>query len=74
MQFFGSNFEKVIIRFYLMMGIVLVAGFTGMWWLALLAFPVLLTAMMSIRFFDKKKATGKRIEMTPKQKEMKEAM
>lgn len=57
-----------------MMGIVLFAGFTGPWWLATLSLPVFLSAMMSLKFFNNKNKTGKRVEMTPKRTEMKEAI
>ena len=38
----------VIWRFYLMMAIIIVAGFTHMWWLCLLALPVFFSALMGV--------------------------
>ena len=46
MKFFEANFVTVIKRFYLMMAVVVIAGFTGVWWLAVLALPIFLSAMM----------------------------
>jgi len=50
---FEANFGKILIRFYLMMAIVIVAGFTGYWALGLLALPIFLTAILG--FGEKKK-------------------
>ncbi len=38
----------VIWRFYLMMAIILIAGFTHQWWLCLLALPVFFSALMGV--------------------------
>lgn len=48
MKAFETNFANVLIRFYLMMTIVIIAGFTGAWPLALLALPIFLTAILGI--------------------------
>jgi hypothetical protein len=45
---FEANFAKILTRFYLMMGVVLVAGFTGYWLLGLLALPIFLTAILGL--------------------------
>ena len=46
--FFNLSFENVLNRYYLMMAIVIVAGFTGMWALGLLALPVFLSTIMGV--------------------------
>lgn len=75
MKAFESNFTNVIIRFYVMMGVVIIAGFTGLWWLAVLALPIFLTGMMSVRFFDKKSTeNGKVVKFDKKDKEQRAAM
>ncbi len=56
MQAFEANFVNVLVRFYLMMAVVIVAGFTGFWPLALLALPVFLTAILG---FGKEKTQTK---------------
>jgi len=57
MTAFEANFGKIVIRFYLMMAVVLVAGFTGFWALGLLALPIFLTAILG---FGKKETQAKR--------------
>ena len=74
MKAFESNFVSTIIRFYLMMAVVIIAGFTGQWWLAVLALPIFLTGLLSIRFFDKKKDSGKVVKMRGSEKQIKEAI
>ena len=50
MRFFELSIPGVIMRFYLMMAIVLVAGFTGVWALSILALPVLISCMTGASF------------------------
>jgi len=59
MKAFELSIGGVILRFYLMMAIVVVAGFIGQWWLAILALPVLLSTMSGIRFSFKAKKEAK---------------
>ena len=40
---------SVVLRFYLLMTVVLVAGFTGLWYLGLLALPIFLSTMLGVR-------------------------
>ncbi len=79
MKAFEAKFTTVIKRFYLMMAVVLVAGFTGVWWLAVLALPIFLSSMMCVKLFDKKDDAGKgkhikMVQMKKERKEMKEAV
>ena len=46
---FKLGFAGVVIRFYMMMAVVLIAGFSGQWWLALLALPIFLSAILAFR-------------------------
>lgn len=50
MKVFELSLGTVILRFYLMMLIVIAAGFIGQWWLALLALPLFLSLMAGITF------------------------
>jgi hypothetical protein len=50
MKLFQVSFSTLIVRFYLLMLIVIVAGFSGYWMIALLALPVFFTALMGIQF------------------------
>lgn len=48
MKVFKLNIAGLVIRFYLLMAVVLVGGFTGFWWIALLALPIFLSAMLGV--------------------------
>ncbi len=50
MRCFSLSFDKVIIRFYLMMGCILIAGFTGYYFLAILALPIFLSTILGVSF------------------------
>gem|GEM_PF-3335939 len=53
------SFTGVVVRFYLMMVIVLVAGFIGQWWLSVLAFPVFLSGLIGLVLKNKSKSTAR---------------
>lgn len=59
MKAFELSIGTVILRFYLMMMIVIVAGFIGQWWLAILALPVFMSIMAGISFSGKKEEQAK---------------
>jgi len=46
MKQFNINIGTMILRFYLMMLVVIIAGFLDQWWLAILAFPIFLSSML----------------------------
>ncbi len=50
MRFFAIPFYDVVLRYYLMMAVVLIAGFSGLYFLALLALPIFLSAFLGISF------------------------
>gem|GEM_PF-1392288 len=50
MKFFEASFATIIIRFYLLMAVAFIAGFAGMPWLGLLCLPLLLSAMLGVKF------------------------
>jgi|GEM_PF-910253 len=47
---FDLNIITLVWRFYLMMGVVIIAGFSGYWLIALLALPIFLSTIMGISF------------------------
>lgn len=53
--FFNLSIKNAIYRFYLMMAVVILAGFTGIWAVAILALPIFLSIMagMGISFETK---------------------
>lgn len=52
---FKANFAQTLIRYYLMMLVVIIGGFTGYWLIALLALPIFLSAIMGYNPFAAKK-------------------
>jgi UPF0716 family protein affecting phage T7 exclusion len=48
MKFFELNFATLLLRYYFMMGVIIVGGFVGQWWLAAIGFFVFLSAIMGI--------------------------
>jgi hypothetical protein len=50
MKLLDLNITTLMLRFYLLMAIVIAAGFSGYWSLALLALPVFFSALMGISF------------------------
>lgn len=55
MKPFEIQIDTLIIRFYLMMAVIIGSFFAGVPYLALLALPIFLSAMMGVKFFPKKK-------------------
>lgn len=62
MKLFHLSLSALMLRLYLMMAIVILAGFTGQWLLALLALPVFLTCLMGTTFGR----TRSNVETAPK--------
>lgn len=54
MKAFELSIGSVIFRFYLMMAVVIAAGFIGQWWLAILALPIFLSIMAGVSFTNKR--------------------
>ena len=50
MKAFTLPFDTLLLRFYLMMALVILAGFSGIWAIAFLAIPVFLTCLLGLRF------------------------
>jgi hypothetical protein len=50
MKFMQLNLATLILRFYLLMAVVIVAFFAGIPWLAILSLPILLSLLMGVRF------------------------
>ncbi|MDA8692456.1 hypothetical protein N9L92_00225 [Saprospiraceae bacterium] len=50
MKFFKATFDVIVLRFYLMMAIVVLSYVADLKFLAILALPVFLSAMMGIKF------------------------
>ena len=57
LRFLNIDFGTLMMRYYLMMGIVIVSFFIGLPWLSILSLPVFFTALMGIRF-ERRTAPG----------------
>lgn len=74
MQAFESTFVNVIMRFFLMMAVVIAAGFLGQWWLAVFALPIFLSAILCVNFTPNKEKKGKSVKMTSERRAMRQAV
>jgi hypothetical protein len=50
MKFLNISLTTLMLRYYLMMAVVIVAFFAGIPWLAFLALPIFLSALLGIEF------------------------
>ncbi|RMF28312.1 MAG: hypothetical protein D6765_06165 [Bacteroidetes bacterium] len=50
MQFFEINVAQMVIRFYLMMAVILISFYLGLYWLALLGLPIFLSALLGVNW------------------------
>ena len=69
-QFTNLSLGSLIMRYYLVMGIVIAAGFSGVWWLAILALPLLVSTIlgMSISWTAKPVRQSKKAHLKAKAK------
>ncbi|MDX1939349.1 MAG: hypothetical protein SFU99_02290 [Saprospiraceae bacterium] len=68
MKVFNLSIGTVIVRFYLMMLVVIIAGFIGQWWLASLALPIFLSVMFGLTFqMNRKEAQIKKLNTQVKE-------
>ena len=63
------SMTSVVLRFYLLMAVVIIAGFAGVWYVALLALPIFLSTMLGIKIdrsatAQKQVTTAKRIVLS----------
>lgn len=63
MKLFELNFAQMLIRYYLMMMVIIIAGFSGQWWIAGLAFFIFLGAIMGAKFSKNKAEEQKSAKM-----------
>lgn len=68
MKAFGLSLGTMLLRYYLMMLVVVVAGFSGMWWLSALALPIFLSTILGIKFGKEKESENniKRLKTSPR--------
>lgn len=49
LTFCALSISGVMLRYSLMVGVVVAAGFSGYWWLAVLALPILLSTILGVK-------------------------
>ncbi|MAT52897.1 MAG: hypothetical protein CMN32_00340 [Saprospirales bacterium] len=65
MKLYATNLAEMVLRFYIMMAVIIIAGFTGQWWLAIVGFVVFFAALTGAKLRDaQSKEGGKRIHMS----------
>jgi cell division protein FtsW (lipid II flippase) len=55
MKFFEASIGTIVSRFFLLVAIVIIAGFSGQWWISVFALPILLSAMTGVSFRSSKR-------------------
>ncbi|MEK7254601.1 MAG: hypothetical protein AAB316_07650 [Bacteroidota bacterium] len=73
MKPYEIDFAKVLIRFYLMMAVIIVAGFTHQWWLASVGFLIFLATMLGVAFKKDKQKQGAKMANLPGQQGLRKA-
>lgn len=61
---FEARFDTILVRFYLMMGVAILGGFTGQMWLIAFALPLFLSAILGIKI-ETEQAVAKAVKMSP---------
>jgi hypothetical protein len=76
MRFFALSFDKVLLRFFLMMACVIGGLFTGQPLIAILALPIFLSAVLGISFLPEPQdeATKAQIRELPKSESSRQAV
>ena len=50
MKYLNLPLSTLMLRFYLMMAVVIIAGFSGLWFLSILALPIFFSALLGVSF------------------------
>jgi MFS-type transporter involved in bile tolerance (Atg22 family) len=68
MKLFSLSISTMVVRYYLMMLVVVISGFTDQWWFAVLALPLFLSAVLGVRLGEEVDGKGeakiRRLETT----------
>lgn len=72
MKYFDLSIGTLVLRFYLMMAVIIIAGFVGSWWLSILALPIFLSCVLGLNFKKTKPTSDKtKVVQLPDQKRTK---
>ena len=61
MKLYATNLAEMILRYYAMMAVIIIAGFTGQWWLAIVGFFLFFAALTGAKFHDKNSGERSRL-------------
>lgn len=70
---FSLSIGGVVVRFFLMMAIIIVGVFTGMYWLTLFGLPIFLSGLLGVRFVSPSQAEAKTSQLSLENRNMKKA-
>ncbi len=56
MKLYATNVGEMVLRFYAMMAVILIAGFTHQWWLGVVGFVIFFGTLVGAKVFDKEKS------------------
>lgn len=59
MKPFELSIAGFLLRFYLMMAVILIGGFTGQWWVVGIGLPVFLLTILGVRLGKEEKGSAK---------------
>lgn len=70
-QFLSLGLTGIFTRYYLLMTVVIAAGFSGQWWLGLLALPIFVSAILGVKITLKEtqnRTTAKAVTLQQRKK------
>lgn len=59
MKPFELSIAGFLLRFYLMMAVILIGGFTGQWWMVGIGLPVFLFTILGVRLGKEERGSAK---------------
>ena len=73
--YFNLDWKATLLRFFLMMAVVILGAFTGIWVLAFLALPIFLSIMLGLTFtFGDEDKKGKVVQLKNRKVESKKVI
>ena len=60
-EFFKLDFAGVLVRYYLLMTVVLIGGFSGQWWIGLFALPIFVSAITGLKISYRKPVVAEEV-------------
>ncbi len=65
MKLYATNLAEMVFRYYAMMAVIIIAGFSGQWWLSIVAFVLFFAALTGAKIRDEEsQKDGKMIQIS----------